>query len=380
MAVFNALEYDGRVQRAAEALSGMSRVVVLGVDGGHRYSPTDYQYVSLQDKRGQFGRSKAMHLRFFIRLIALVLEIRPSIVYAHDFFMAFPGWCAAKLVGARYVYDAHELIVPEKYTAMSKKERVWYWLERLIVRRADLVIAANTPRAKAMADHYKLPTVPLAIRNITPAPAVRLDNAAIVLRYPALVRRSPEECLCVYQGDINLERGLGVMVAAMSYLSSNYRLLVIGGGPDVAAMMMLADQQHCADKVNILGKVPRDDLHDMLRFCDIGVITYSFHGLNNVFCAPNKVFEYAFAGIPIVSTGQPPLLELVADTGIGRTTASGRAPSASELAAAIEDVREHASQCKSALKSFLEANNWINEAALLREAMLKLPQISWGNR
>jgi hypothetical protein len=57
-----------------------------------------------------------------------------------------------------------------------------------------------------MADHYRLAIVPLAIRNIAPAPAVRLDNAAIVLRYPALVRRSAEECLCVYQGEINREK------------------------------------------------------------------------------------------------------------------------------------------------------------------------------
>jgi glycosyltransferase involved in cell wall biosynthesis len=369
MPVFNALDYDGRVQRAAQALSNVAEVVVLALDGGRGFAPHGYQLTVVPMAAGEFGQRRSLHLRFLRHLVRTAWRLRPDVVYGHDFFTAFPAWLASKLARARFVYDAHELLVPGSLGSQlsGAKEQFWYRLERAVLPRADWVIAANLNRAEVMARHYGLVRVPTVIRNIPPPPASRLAAAAVLARYPALERRSSSECLCVYQGDMNLERGLGPVVDAFEFLPPDFRLVLVGGGPDLDRVRERLCASPLGRQVSALGRVPRDDLVDMLRLCDIGIVTYSFDGLNNLYCAPNKVFEYAQSGIPIVATGQPSLVELVETTGIGCIAGGASAPSASELASALMKAREDRDRYRSAMPAFLEANRWELEAQRLRE-------------
>jgi glycosyltransferase involved in cell wall biosynthesis len=374
MAVFNSLDFDGRVQRSAEALAEFARVMVFAIDGGTGFAPKGYEYVALPVRPGEFGKNHWLHLRFLHKLLALARRERPDLVYAHDFFMAFPGWLAARVSGARFVYDAHELIIPGSMEDSQGKnvERVWYRLERAIVGRADLVIAANQPRAEKMVEHYGLARVPTVVQNLTAPPVSRLDDATVRSRYPSLVRRSPAECLCVYQGDVNIGRGLDALLHAFDVLPSEYRLIVVGGGPDLNWVATHSKGAGRLGRIDVLGRVPREDLFDILRLCDVGVVTYSFSGLNNLYCAPNKVFEYAHGGIPIVATSQPSLLEMVGQSGIGCIAGDGGPPTAEQMADAI--VRAHTGREKyiRAIKPFLARNTWQVEADRLRGAVMTL--------
>jgi glycosyltransferase involved in cell wall biosynthesis len=369
MAVFNPLDFDGRVQRAAQALAEIADLEVLAIDGGRGFKPEgNYRLSVVAAKQGEFGSNKLLHLRFLRELVRHARRMRPDIVYAHDFFLAMPGWIAARLSGARYVYDAHELMLPG---ALGRErghaqERVWYWLERLVVGRADVVIAANEARARIMQEHYGLARVPTAVRNITiPPVASGGDRAAHLAQFPFL-ERSADECLCVYQGDVDLERGLGAVMDAFPLLGPRYRLLVVGGGPDVEAVRARAAAFGARARVEAVGKVPRSALHGILESCDIGICVYSYSGLNNIHCSPNKVYEYAQAGLAVVATGQPPLVELVAESGIGRIAGVGRAPTAAELANAIRETREHLPAHRAALGEFLARNRWQDELLRLR--------------
>jgi glycosyltransferase involved in cell wall biosynthesis len=374
MAVFNALDFDGRVQRSAEALAEIGEVKVLALDGGRGFVPKGYDLCVVPTQPGEFGGNRWLHARFLRYLIRVARSYRPSVVYGHDFFMTLPAWFAAKLTGARFIYDAHELIIPGALGGQSGgfRERFWYQLEHAIVGRADLVIAANAPRAGVMAKHYRLRRVPTVIRNITAAPSSLLKDDEVLARYPSLMRRSPAECLCIYQGDVSLERGLGVLIDAFDFLPKDYRLLIVGGGSDVDIVRTKAQQAAARERINVLGRVPRDDLFDILRMCDVGVVTYSFVGFNNMYCAPNKVFEYAQGGIPVVATGQPPLKELVGESGIGCIAGDGAPPSPKQMADAILNARTYRERYKSEIDTFLAGNQWQSEAQRLQKALYQV--------
>ena len=371
MCVYNPIDYDGRVQRSAQQLSADFDVTVLAVDAGGGYHNAAFRVETAVLPAA--GSKYVAHLRFARAIWRAAVRLRPSVVYAHDYFMAAPCWLVARRVGARFVYDAHELVIPAPGEQLPGREAVWYRLERSVVHRADLVIAANAERAHLMRDHYGLREVPAVIRNITaPAPAV-LDDAAARAAYPALCRRDPAEVLAVYQGDMSLSRGIGVFLDAARRLPAHVRLVLVGSGPDHAAIADRLRDGALSERVSQVGRVPRAHLYDILRLCDVGLIAYDVRGLNNIYCAPNKLYEYAQAGLPVVATAQPPLRAALKGYGIGAVVAPTSSPEADAAAwaVAIAGVSEELPTYRARLGAFLADHDWMTDHDVVRAELVR---------
>lgn len=362
MPVYNGIEYDGRVRRIAEAVSEVADVTVVSLATGREPAPdASYRVVTVDAApRRERGARVRSHLRFWRGTLAQARALRPAVIHAHDYFMAFPGAAISRIVGARLVYDAHELIIPSSDESMGGRERVWYRLERLAIPHADLVIAANEERARFMRAHYELAELPLPIRNIppvTPAPPHGAGGVRLAPRAHGVVR-------LVYQGDLALNRRVGEFIRAVAELGPGYEMVLLGSGPDVDALQALVTSLGVGDRVQLPGRVPSVELQGLLRECDLGVITYPATGLNNVYCAPNKLYEYAQAGLPMVALPNPVLDAAFAAYGVGISDADPAA-AISRAAAALPALR-------AALPGFVAAHQWSAEAARLQDAYRRI--------
>ena len=369
--LFGTLEYDGRVQRFAGVLGSLGRVCLVDVAGGSggavHGSVTVRRSVHLPGSAGVLRR----HLRFWRVALAEALRWRPCFVVAEDFYTAFPARLASLLTGARLIYDAHELIIPEPGLRQRWRHRIWYRLERFAVQRAALIIAANEERARAMRRHYRLPQTPVVMQNFPPEPAEAPGMEDVLKRYPRLARRCPEERLLLYQGHVDLERGLDRFVRALDRLPLRYRLLIAGGGPHLEALRGLGGPLIKSGRLVLLGRIEHRDLPQLTSAADIGLVAYPFQGQNNIYCASNKVFEYLQAGLPVVSTDQPPLRRLVEKYHLGRLI--GEKDSPARVAEAIQEVAENRAGYLESRTCFLKDHRWSGEAARVRAALLKLP-------
>lgn len=372
MAVYNPIDYDARVQRAAEALADLFEVTVLSLDSGGGYLSDRYR--SWVVAVPTFRRFKGLsHLYFWLRVVWAALRVRPDVVYAHDVYVAFPGWVAARLTRAKLVYDAHELVVPEEGVPLSRRDLVFYRLERWAVRRATLVIAANGERARIMQLHHGLREPPLVIRNIAPVPGEVFGPEGVLRHYPALRRRDPGRVRLVYQGDMSLIRNLDVFVSALGRLDDRFELVLVGGGGDLPKLQAQVQAEGLSERVIFLGRVPRSHLHDVLRTCDIGIITYPEKGLNYVYCEPNKLYEYAHAGLPVIATCQPSLRRVIDEYRIGMVVACD-GPSSHErmeiqVVAAIEEVAKRSGEYQARIVEFLRDYRWEVERQRLQAAV-----------
>jgi glycosyltransferase involved in cell wall biosynthesis len=346
MAVYNPIEYDGRVQNSLKALGKDFEVTLVCPSSSEKYEAVGFNLLQI-DLSG-FRRFNALKLFYFwLRFITRAILLRPCAVYGHDFFMSMPTYLAASFTGAKFIYDAHELIIPDKnlthskeqeqnnllidchpdnrrdlkvskdpsycrddkqgnyFVPSPKREKFFQLMERLTIKKADLVIAANEERAEMMKKYYCLATMPQVVRNI-PQPLVHhVDDEKIFEEYPQFKESIKSKIMIVYQGDMDLQRGISYFISAMKHLDANYRLLMIGNGPDLDELKKITSKENVADKVIFFGKVPRTILYAILKICKIGIITYSNEILNHRYCAPNKIFEYAYMNIPVVSTCQP---------------------------------------------------------------------------
>lgn len=355
MPVYNRIEFDGRVQRAASALSRDYEVTVLSVESEGAFSSPNYA-VRTVDAGG--GNAASRHLRFLAGVVREARRLRPQVIHAHDFFMAVPGLIAARASGARLVYDAHELIVPERGVPQPLRERIWYRLERPVVPRADLVIAANEFRANAMQEHYGLAALPVTVGNIPPPPrSTGAPSPGGELRGP----RSEDGIVrLVYQGDMSLARGIRAFIEAVPELPPRFELLLVGGGPDLEALRGLTGSLGVGERVRFLGRVPNADLPAVLARCDIGLISYPQTGLNNLYCAPNKLYEYAQVGLPILARENPVLRDALGRYRIGVVT--------NDVVAGVLEIEEEMDALRSNIPAFLRDNRWEHESERLLAA------------
>ncbi|NLC68596.1 MAG: glycosyltransferase family 4 protein [Clostridiaceae bacterium] len=367
--LFGTLEYDGRVQRMISILNQLGQVILVDVKKDEKNTSLDSTIfkeitrysIKIPQKNGRIKR----HLQLARAAIRVALMERPHIIVAEDFFTTMTGWLTSKMVHAELIYDAHELIIPDLTQFMSWRDNFWYMLEKWTVHRASLVIAANPERAQLMTQHYKLKNPCEYMLNIPPLRTENVTIQEIERQYPALKRRYPEERIVLYQGYVSFDRGLNRFVEALTYLPLNYRMVVVGDGPDLEHLKAIAEEELQRGRFTVLGRVANHLLPAIIKYADLGIVTYSYEGLNNIYCSPNKIFEYAQAGLPVVATDQPSLRSMVEGYGIGILIRQDTPPQ--EVAKIIKQVVERKIEYQYRLHKFVQAFRWEDEANRVRE-------------
>ncbi|MHB0999824.1 MAG: glycosyltransferase [Armatimonadota bacterium] len=365
MAVFGHIEYDGRVQRAAEALSKSFNVTVISVASHNNYKNPLFDSITVRVP-GNKSYGAKQFFSFAYSFIGIAKRLHPDIVYSHDYYLPFPGFLAARFIRSKYIYDAHELYIPEDSYKLNMRARFFYIMERFSIRKAHLVIAANKERALLMKEHFGLIQTPVSIRNIPPQ-NINADRISVLDNYPLLKKSS--RIKLIYQGDIALHRGIDRFIYAMKGLVDSCELILVGGGQDLPIIKDLVDELDLNGSIKFVGKVLRDDLQQIIRSCDIGIITYNSKGYNNIYCSPNKLYEYTQAGLPVIVTAQPPLKEAVEGYGIGVVCGDQLDPSVDDITKAIHVAAKEMHTYKLNIPRFLHDNDWNNEADKLLSAV-----------
>jgi len=370
MAVYNPIELDGRVKRACECLMNdyELEVVCLKVDQNQNNHPKFK--ISRVSQKIALGRISKLII-FWFQLLIKAIQVKPHLIYAHDFFMPFPCLLASKITGAKLIYDCHELIIIKKDELFSFRSILFYLMEKYAIKKADLVIAANKERAEIMQNHYRLSKLPCIVRNFVISSVGNLDKQEVLNLYPMLKRKHAKDIHVVYMGDINFDRGLNIFLDIDKFIPDNFIFLFVGNGPDLNILKQKADTNH-NNRFRIIGGVNHEHVQDIIGQADIGVITYPREGLNNIFCASNKVYEYAHAGLPMVSTCQPPLENIFKKYKVGKLIGCEGLPSAEDTARIIIELAGDIKKYRQHLIPFLNAHRWETESARLRTAVINL--------
>jgi glycosyltransferase involved in cell wall biosynthesis len=244
-------------------------------------------------------------------------------------------------------------------------------LEQLSVPFADVVVAANPERAAKMREHYRLRKAPLSVGNIPVRSPPALPSEEVPRLYAGLRKESPEDIHVVYMGDVDLGRGIGLLVEAAAFLPARFKFVFVGTGPDIDRLKALAEGP-LRDRLRVIGAVPHAHVQQVISHGDIGFVSYSMKGLNNVLCAPNKVFEYAHAGLPMVATCQPTIKRMFDELPIGQLVGCDGRLDPAGLAQTITAVASNIAFHRSQLPLFIDRYSWQRESQRLADALRAL--------
>ncbi|MBL0176244.1 MAG: glycosyltransferase family 4 protein [Ignavibacteria bacterium] len=272
-----------------------------------------FHRVSLGLRRVTTRQSRVAKLLRFVEYVfrAFIFAVKQDcdILVAHDLPAVLPAYVAARLRRRPVVYNAHELW-SETNGMSAPFPALWARVDRFFCPRVDAMIAPEPNRARIYMEEYGAPALPVVAANcplFTPLPATTL------LRDSLAQQGFTPEIIVLYQGIFDPSRRLHHLIAAMELLPATVALVIMGRGSaeQQDALEALRQSLGLQRRVFFHPFVPYDRLAAYTRSADIGVLLYTNDCRNNFYCAPNKLYEYLHAGLPVVTSAFPGLEAVV---------------------------------------------------------------------
>ena len=308
LSVTNDLITDHRVHKVALSLQKMSFQVLLV--GRKLPSSKKLEKRLYKTKRLKlfFKKGPLFYAEYNIRLF-LFLRVRNAAIYlANDLDSLPANYLVSKLKKKPLVYDSHELFteVPELINRPTT-QAIWSRIERIILPKIKHAYTVCESIATVYQKKYGTPFK--VVRNLP-----HHEELILVPHEKSLI--TDDRKIILYQGALNVGRGLEYAIKAMQHLD-NARLLIAGDGDITTPLKQLVADLQLADRVTFLGRIPLEEMKYITAQANLGLSIEEDLGLNYRYALPNKLFDYIQQQVPVLVSNLPEMKKIVAQYQIG---------------------------------------------------------------
>jgi glycosyltransferase involved in cell wall biosynthesis len=336
MLVVSDLRVDPRVEREARALveAGYKLTVIcpdptVGKDPDVRIDWGPGVNAIFTDWRcSQYVGEKPGYMGGLLHEAALpvAMALKPFAIHAHDLNTCFVAHALARRTGAHLVVDFHEwtsenvhwdyetaswLPYPEEWRQELKR------LEHRMVLEASASITVSDHIAQTISDEVGGRRKLAVIRNV---PSLALEPTRPYLPLKQELGLSNADFLLLYQGGTGPSRLIEPIIEALAHVPE-CTLAIRGPALDQfgAGYREIARSGGYDDRLILMPTVPSQDVVAAARGADAGVYSVLGVGKNFIYALPNKIFEYAAAGLPVLSADYPEASKFIHEHGLGLT-------------------------------------------------------------
>lgn len=209
---------------------------------------------------------------------------------------------------ATLIYDAHEL---ETETNGSKgfRQKLGKWLERKLIKHVDLTIVVSESIADWYANEYSIVRPPVVLN----APNKRKLKKNNHFREQLGIRE--DQIILLYQGGFAAGRGVHLILDAFNARQNDKVVAVfMGYGELQPAIQAAAAQQQ---NIFFYPAVVPELVLEYTASADFGISLIENTCLSYRYCMPNKLFEYAMAGLPVLVSNMKDMSDLVSKNNMG---------------------------------------------------------------
>jgi len=365
---------DARILRQIQALQELpdTTVSAIGVeldeDASEGASASDFQIqtVQLRSKRFRYVPRPLRYLLNLVELMCRVLPIairhRPAVVHCHDTMMLPLGAMVSLAVGSVLVYDAHEL---ESHKSGQSKLLSWgtELVERLCWSRIALFISVSP----AIVDWYHqrfgvrrsivVLNTPIVSQHWSDGVNRPMVSAVGQRYFHRLYGLEARTIVFIYVGLLVSGRGIERLLEVFSRSGINSHVIFMGYGDQVG----VSDWACRHANIHLHPAVSHERMVPLISEADCGLCLIEDVSLSDRLCLPNKLFEYAFAGVPVLASRLPEISRVVGEYGLGICCDSD----AGSIEAAVRKVEREGIQ---APKGKLAELSWGAQAARLKSA------------
>ena len=356
LSVINDLVTDNRVHKVAVSLQNMGFEPVLIGRVLPESDPVERVY-GTHRMRLLFRKGFLFYLEYNLRIFFFLLTTKVDILVANDLDTLPANYLASRIKQKPLVYDSHEYFtaVPELIGRPVVKS-VWTLLEKLLVPKVNAAYTVCDSIAEVYHDLYKVDFK--VVRN--------LPVCTKIEKYELQEKEAGQAKIILYQGALNLGRGIEAAIRSMHYIDGA-ELWLAGDGDITAQLKQLVTELQLDAKVKFLGRLPISQLSEITRQADLGISLEEDLGLNYRFALPNKLFDYIQAGVPVLVSNLPEMKRIVERYQIGTIAETHQRKDLAETMKMALFNQEKNAVWKNNLKLAAKELCWENEEAILHQ-------------
>ncbi len=314
------IESDSRILKEIEALATSGYAVSgLGVaisDGSQRSSiefDANIRAIQLRSRQLSFLPRTLRHVlslcELMVKMLPLAIRQKPDLVHCHD-TLALPLGVFIKLfTRAKLVYDAHEL-ESDRNGLTKLQSKLTLWVEKLFWPFVDRLIVVS-------------PSIQVWYRE-----NIGIKTSSVILNSPLYVKDDSisydylrgkfsiplDRPIFIYVGILGKGRGLDLIAQAFSHPDVTAHVVFLGYGELLDQLQLIAVMH---SNFHLHEAVPHAQVVPIVKSADFGLCLVENVSLSDYYCLPNKLFEYCFAGVPVLASDFPDIRTVLEEYDVG---------------------------------------------------------------
>ena len=262
-----------------------------------------------------------LYLYYFAYSLAFILFNRPSLVNIHSLEF-LPVLLIAKIFKIKIIYDPHELET-EKSNLTGLRKKLGKWLEHLLIKKVDHIFVVSEHIADWYEKTYNI-TRPTVLFN---APWVAHVKKTKYFKDTFHLR--DDQIIALYQGVLSAGRGVDILLEAFKKNKNDKIVIVFMGYGEFESEIQSASKSN--SNIFFHKAVPTDVVLNYTASADVGIALIQNTCLSYNFCMPNKLFEYAMAGLPVIVSNVKEMSAFVKKHQMGTILISNRVEDVSHV-------------------------------------------------
>lgn len=251
------------------------------------------------------------------------------------------------LYKAKLVYDTHELETETSDNSGFRKKLVKL-MEKTFIKRCDLIFVVSENIADWYEKEYDIRR-PVVVKN-----APRLIDSKKTNHFRENLSIKDNSIIVLYQGGLSKGRGVDLLLECFKQRNDDKVVIVFMGYGEIEEDIKIASKER--NNIFFHPAVAPEIVLEYTSSADIGISFIENTCLSYYYCLPNKLFEYAMAGLPVIVSNMKEMRELVEKYDMGIVVTDDKIESMNNaidkiLQSDIKQMKQNARRCA-------EENSW----------------------
>lgn len=197
-------------------------------------------------------------------------------------------------------------LITTEHNTTNRRRSIWgfKWIDRLVYKRYDRVVAISPQTKQALADYIG----DIEIRTILNG--VNIKQFQIAGPYPGkeFLNVNSQDVVVIQVAGFRTQKDQDTVIRAVAQLPGNYHLCLVGDGPRRRICEEMVRELNVSERIHFLGL--REDIPQLLKSADIVVMSSHWEGFGLA------AVEGMAAGKPVIASDVSGLAEIVRDYGL----------------------------------------------------------------